>query len=301
MNPTSISLRVTLVALAAGMISFGQAASVQFTIDSSQTQVTLSGTAAGLAVEPQGEGSLTTSFEGTIAAEVTDDTVRFVEGSQIDGVINGNWRPMANGASGTAPADFGAKAGGGFLGGDGALRDLFLDLVSDAAVPLNQGQFNADGLRCLFPESAPSAFDYRVTVFISVESGRELLAGYATNRIATAGTLTTQDNLQVLEIPIAASITFELLEPDDSTLTISGKLRATRPLEVEPELIVGPVQLNPDGTLTFTWSGGANAGTEILSTTNLENWSKVADIQPGVTSWSVEPTGGAAFYRVFQP
>ena len=301
MNPNSISHRVTLAVLAAGMVIFCQAASVQFTIDSSQTQVTLSGTAAGLKVEPQGEGSLTTSFEGIVVAEVTENTIQFVGGSQIDGVINGNWRPMANGVSGMAPADFGAKAGGGLLGGDGALRDLFLDLESDAAVPLNQGQFKADGLRFLFPDSAPSAFDYRVTVLFSIESGRELLAGYATNSIATAGTLTTQDNLQVLEIPIAASITFELLNPNDSSLTISGKLRATRPVEVEPELVVGPVQLNPDGTLTFTWSGGADAGTEIQSTTDLANWSKVADIPQGVTSWSVEPTGGAAFYRVFQP
>lgn len=279
-----------------------QAAIVEFTIDPDQTHVTLSGSAVGLTMEEQGSGSgsLTTTFQGTVMADVTDQSLRFVGGSQIDGVVNGNWSPKAFGESGTDPADFGAQAGGGLLGGTGALRDLLLDLESDVIALQSQGEFSADGLLFRFPEEAPSAFDYRLTVFLSTENDRFSLAGYATNRIAAAGTLTTQNNTQVLLVPIEASVIFELREPDDSSLTITGQLRATRLLEGEPDLVIGPITLN-NGTLTFEWVGAAGVEVQIDSTTDLENWTKVADIPAGTTSWSVEAAGAPAFYRVTRP
>ena len=286
--------------LAAWLTLHGQAAVVQFTIDSAQTQVTMSGTAAELTIAEQGPGSLTTSFEGNVVAEVNDDSLRFVGGGRIEGVTNGDWSPMAFGETGTEPANFGARAGSGLISGTGALRDLLLDLESETAVPLNQGEFNADGLLFQFPEDAPSAFDYRVTVFFSTESGRELLAGYATNQITTAGTLTTQGNTQVLHIPIEASIVFELLNPADSTLTITGQLRATRELEPTQGIVIGPIRVE-DQTLNFEWTGATQVAVEIQSTTDLEDWIKVADVPPGTTSWSVPAGAGIEFFRIFQP
>jgi len=296
---TSSSRRITLAALAAGMLQFCQADEVQFIIDSAQTQVTLSGTAAGLTVAEQGPGSLTTSFEGTVVADVTAEALRFVGGSRIEGLTNGAWSPEAFGEAGTEPADFGAQAGGGLITGTAALRDLLLDLETETAMPLSQGQFNADGLLFRFPEDAPSAFDYRVTVFIVTENDREFLAGYATNRTAAMGTLTTEDNTQVLHVPIEASIVFELLDPADSTLTITGQLRATRTLEAEPGIVIGSLQFS-EGSLMFEWSGAAEQAHRIERTTDLVTWTPVADVPPGVSSWSVEATAGAEFFRVVE-
>jgi hypothetical protein len=302
MIPQTALLKSSLALLMGYGLCCSQAAIVEFTIDSAQTHVTLSGDAAGLAMmeQGQGSGSLTTHFQGTVLADITDQSLQFVGGSQIDGIVNGDWSPLAFGEAGTEPADFGAQAGSGLLSGTGALRDLLLDLESEALALGSLGEFNADGLLFRFPEDAPSAFDYRVSVFFSTESGRELLAGYATNLVAASGTLTTQDNIQVLFLPIDASTTFELLEPDDSTLTITGQLRATRLLGGEPTLVISSVTLS-DGLLTLEWTGDGGGAVQIDGTMDLQNWSKVADIEAGTASWSVAVGAGPSFYRVTRP
>jgi hypothetical protein len=298
MKPSSLSRLAALAALTAGMLPRGESAVVEFTIDSAQTQVTFSGEAAGQALAEQGPNSLTTRFEGTIKADVTDDSLRFVGGSRLDGMVNGNWSPLAGGEAGTAPADFGGKAGGFLVSGTGALRDLLLDLESPAAIPLVEGAFNADGLLFRFPEAAPSAFDYRVTGLVN-ENGRELLAGYATNQITGTGMISVQGQTQVLQIPIAATIVFELLNPNDSALTITGQLRATRPLDSNPDIVIGSIRVE-GGLLIFEWTGGTAAPVQIEGTTDLVNWTKVADIPAGVTTWSVEPSSGLELYRIVQ-
>jgi hypothetical protein len=302
MIPRTALVKAGMALWSGGVLCCSQAAVVEFTIDPTQTQVELSGVAAGLALEEQGSGSgsLITTFQGSVLVDLTEQSLRFVGGSIIDGIVSGDWSPKALGEAGTEPADFGAQAGGGLLGGTGALRDLLLDLESEAIAINSQGEFNADGLLFRFPEDAPSAFDYRVSVFFSIESGRKLLAGYATNRIAAVGTLTTQDNTQILSVPIEASATFELLAPDDSTLTITGQLRATRVLDSEPELVIGSVTVS-DGMLTLEWTGDGGVAVQIEGTTDLRNWLKVADIAAGTTSWSVSTAGGTAFYRVARP
>jgi hypothetical protein len=161
-----------------------------------------------------------------------------------------------------------------------------------------QGAFNADGLLFRFPEDAPSAFDYRVAGLLSA-NGRELLAGYATNQITGTGTISVQGQTQVLEIPIEASIDFELLDPGDSTLTITGQLRATRQLDANPEIVIGSIRVE-GGSLIFEWTGGTGDPVEVEATTDLVNWNKVADVPAGVTTWSVETSDGIELYRISQ-
>jgi hypothetical protein len=299
MKPTSLSRLAALAVFIAGMLPGGDAAIVEFTIDSAQTQVTLSGKAAGITVAQQGPGSLTTSFEGTVLAEVAEDSIRFLGGSRIEGVINGEWSPLALGEEGTAPAEFGAQVSSFLASGTGALRDLLLDLESEA-VPLTEGQFNADGLLFRFPEDAPSAFDYRVNVLLlGLQHARRELAGYATNQITATGTLTPSGNTEVLVIPIEATITFELLNPGDSSLTITGQLLATRELNGTAGIVIGSVRVE-DGALVFEWTGGTAAPVQIELTTDLVNWNKVADIPAGVTTWSVATSDGMGLYRIAQ-
>lgn len=283
--------------LAFQLMALSQAAVVEFTIDSAQTQVTLSGRAAGLDIMEQGPGSLITSFEGTIVAEIFDGSLHFTGNSEIRGITNGEWSPKAFGESGTEPADFGARAGGGLISGTGALRSLLLDMESEAPLALAEEQFDANGLLFRFPDSSPSAFDYRVTVFLSTQSDRRLLSGYATNQLATAASLTTQGTIQRLHIPIVASIQFGLLEPEDSVLTLSGQLEATRELSVTEPLVMGPVRI-VDRQLLLSWTGGSGQGLQIERSTDLETWILVAELPSLTIEWSTELGEGPAFYRV---
>jgi hypothetical protein len=190
-HPTAACL-ILFIALAHSSLT----AAVEFTIDPDQSQVTLSGTAAGLTVVEQAPGSLTTSLAGTLVAAIQNHSISFSGGSRIDALSNGEWSPKALGEPGTEPADFGATASGGFLSGTAALREVLLDLESPSPLPIDGHEFNADGLLFVFPEAAPTAFDFRISAFTIVNQDRRVLAGYATNQIATVGSLSTQGQTQ---------------------------------------------------------------------------------------------------------
>src|SRR5262245_20416127 len=66
---------------------------VQFTLEETQSRLTISGTFAGFAIEPQETGSLVTRYTGTIAAEVSGSDIQLVGGSMIVALTNGNWEP----------------------------------------------------------------------------------------------------------------------------------------------------------------------------------------------------------------
>ena len=278
----------------AALTCLAQGDTVQFEIDPVRTQVTLSGTAAGLAVREQGVGSLTTGFEGYVRAELDGSTIRFLGGSIIDALTNGNWSPLAMGAEGVEPGDFGALASGGFISGTAALRDVVLDLVSDPVEIQPDNTFNADDLLFVFPEGTPSAFDYRVSVFFTTDAGRNPLVGYATNRVANVGSVTTEAGVQTLTIPIEASIVFELLNPDDSTLTIQGQLVATRSAVGPPQLVITGTRLF-QGDLLFEWSAAPGDQFRIESSSDLNAWTDLLPVPAGESSWQTPAEAGVAF------
>jgi hypothetical protein len=83
-----------------------------FTIDAVQSQIVISGTTMvgdlPVTVQEQAAGSLTAHYMGSILTDVAPGTIQFVSGSVIDANVSGNWAPLATGAAGTAPADYGA-------------------------------------------------------------------------------------------------------------------------------------------------------------------------------------------------
>ena len=82
-------------------------------------------------------------------------------------------------------------------------------------------------------------------------------------------------------------------------LTITGQLRATRELGGTPGIVLGPVQVQA-GNLVFEWTGAGDLPVRIEQTANFADWVTVAELEPGVTTWSAEPGAGAGFYRVVQ-
>jgi hypothetical protein len=86
---------------------------VTFTIVQDQSPLTLSGeTVAGKRIKPQGAGALTTTYFGTFETDVDEanGTIRFIgTGNDFCAAETGNWAPLADGGSGTAPAIYGLK------------------------------------------------------------------------------------------------------------------------------------------------------------------------------------------------
>ena len=68
-----------------------------FTIDSSQSQITLSGKVAGFPFSAQGAGSLTTTYSGEINADISGSTIQFTGSSTIIAATNGVWQPGVGG------------------------------------------------------------------------------------------------------------------------------------------------------------------------------------------------------------
>src|SRR5260370_22575032 len=86
--------------------------SAVFAVDPNSSAVTLSGDVAGSTILPQGNGSLTSNFSGSIVADLdlNAQTIKFDQPSTaLNASITGNWQPQVGGASGSAPANYGGK------------------------------------------------------------------------------------------------------------------------------------------------------------------------------------------------
>jgi hypothetical protein len=127
-----------------------------------QSILALSGTIAGRAIQPQGPGSLTTTYFGTFQTNIDEAAggISFIAtGNDFCAANSGNWAPRADGSSGTAPAIYGAQANFAQIALV-ALRDFHLNAdTGGSALPLHQ---NADG-SFAFPSSQ--------TITISAGSG----------------------------------------------------------------------------------------------------------------------------------
>jgi hypothetical protein len=269
------------------------AAPVVFTVDPSQSRVILSGKVAGTVIEEQGPGSLTSSFGGTLAAEVTGSTIEFAGGSALDAAVNGNWQPKPGGVAGSDPADFGGKASGLFATVYGAFRNIMLDVVS-GVLPLNNGTFDASALVFSFPTGSASTLDYDLVVL----KGGIPLTGIANNRVTTAATLSQNGATQKLVIQVDTEYTFKALTSNDSTVRFVGELVAVS----GSSLVIGPVKFE-GGKIVFSVRG-ATANTQIQGSADLKNWKTqeaTRSLEGDVTLFAVQPAGSVEFFRAVQP
>lgn len=270
-----------------------------FTIDPAQSSLTLSGTIAGYAFQPQGANSLTTTYGGTIQAAQTGGTIQFTGASLITANTNGNWTPLAGGGSypATAPADYGAySVPFGFEYVYAAFRSVQFDVTSPA-VTVTGNQFNASALTFLFPVAGTSALDYYYTGFTS-GSSTLVLTGNATNNVSTNATLTTVGSTQTLKLSVNALFNFTVATYA-TPVTVTGQLVATRTTATTPVVIQIPTVTNQ--VITLKWQSPTGQVYQVQSSSNLLNWqTNASNITSGSTNYSWTGTNAAAkeFYRL---
>lgn len=266
-----------------------------FTIDPARSSIVLSGSASGAVLQEQGPGSLAAIYDGTVVVDVGTSQIRFVGGSRVAPRELQAWQPGAKGAAGSAPASYGAKAklGSGLfsINAVAATRRLMLDLLCPTPFTVQDGSFSAEGLAFQFVETNNPTLDYKTTG-IAAESDGLALSGLATNRIAGASTLVTEGNVQTLTVKVSATYVFELLVPDDSSLSLAGQLVATRVIpDAPPGIVIAPVA--PGATsMTLSWP----AGFKLQRATRLgtPDWGDTGKSSPAVIPFS----GDGEYFQV---
>jgi hypothetical protein len=266
-----------------------RATTLDFTLDDTQSTVTLSGNVLGINLQEQGPGSLTASYFGTIKADLTGAQIQFPGGSTLAARTNGVWSPGPGGSS-SGPADYGAQAS--ILGGvvKGALRNIVLDLTS-GALPMNNGVFDGSALRFGFLTNGSSSFDYLAG---PLGSASIALSGISTNKIVNGASLTTVGDTQTLTIQVDTEFKFTALVANDSTVHLTGKLVATKTAQ---PIITSIVVKNQTVTLQVQ---GAGSAPRLDSSTNLTQWTTrnpTITPQTGGAALSLPVDGPVEFYR----
>lgn len=246
----------------------------QFTVDPTQSSLTISGTFSSFDITPQAPGSLTTSYTGIIEAEVTGANVLFWGGSVIAARTNGNWEPGPGGVAGTAPGDYGGQVVNFFVNGKAALRNVLFDVTSDL-LPVNAGGFDSLGLRFNFVPAFNSVIDFAYSLtFGNPGSGSQVLTGTSTNGASTNATLVLQGEDMVLVIPVDITGSVSVANPNDVQYRFRGQLvaksAATTPLQIHSFQIT-------TGQLSFNISTVPGQAYTILGSTNLIDWLAVVD------------------------
>jgi hypothetical protein len=246
-----------------------------FVIDTSQSSLTIaSGELVGVTVEEQAPGSLTATYSGSIEADVTEESVTFVGGSSLAANDSGDWEPLVGGATGRAPASYGAKGGNWLASGTAALRNVVFDLTSDAITMLN-GTFAADSLEFSFPDSATSTLDYNIiSGILGDDAGSQTLAGRAKNDILTAASITVVGDDLVLTIPV--DYTLVLTGDVSAQFRVVGQIVGTAANTTPPTGGILKLVVTP-GQLSFSILTTPGKTYTILGSTDLLDFSTVID------------------------
>jgi hypothetical protein len=201
-----------------------------FSIVTNQSSIAISGNVDGPlgsgTIQPQGTGSLTTKYTGTIKTDRSASGISFLAGSTIDANTNGNWKPLADGSDGSATADYGGKATFLiFVTVNFAGRNLVAGLNSGLLPVDVSGHFDLSTATVAF---ASGDLAYRSSTgspvgSASIAGKNGSLSGTGTLSSLVQGTQTTE----TLSLPVSSTF---VLQPDASTtinLTLTGQLVAT--------------------------------------------------------------------------
>jgi hypothetical protein len=159
-----------------------------FDLDPNASSLNISGTVAGSPILPQGVGSLTAHYGGTLVAawDLTGHTLEFIPaGTNMIALISGVWQPLPGGVPGSAPANYGGLVNLFGMNVTAALRDLVSTVATSGPLPLSGGgpSYNFPSTQTL-TITAGSA-DYNAG---ALGMGTANLAGNAAVNTATPGT-----------------------------------------------------------------------------------------------------------------
>jgi hypothetical protein len=304
LNPPGKSSWLAVFAIGIGLLAFsrGEAATIIYAIDPIRSELVGSGNVRTIPFALQTPRSLSNSVNGWLSAEWHDTGLTFSGASRIVALPHpeGPFSPSPQDAgSGSMIDNYGAE--GRVLGVQvfsAAIRDAVGDIVSGAA---NYGGPVTD-LRFGFIDGTVDYHDG-----FNDEFGYFNLTELPPVGDSAAGNLlrTVEGQLDTITLPILVDMPFEFLEPDDSHLTLSGKIVATSPVltietgtltNINSKLHLTSLVVEPGGavrlaaeplvTQTLRMSGDAGAGAT-LDLTNA-NTAMIVDYLPGVPSPAAE-------------
>jgi hypothetical protein len=248
-----------------------------FTIDSTLSSLRLSGNVADVFdIQEQHNGSLNQFYQGTIAADVTDNVISFPGESSIVAQAQKKYDPgsdLANyGMKGETGGPFSVKLG------DAAIRNFAFDLTSTDLALSDSGAFGADGLRV---HTTGGKLDYDLRV--GGDGSSDLDDKTPDNNASGNATLRGEGDNRTLTIPV--DFTFDA---GSTELRFRGTLVATsgsgapidaNDVRIGAGTLLKTVQFtDADGTLTtVTVAGGGTADVRF------ENAGQQAPGKTGVT------------------
>jgi hypothetical protein len=240
-------------------------AKVIATLDSSVSVLAFSGTTTFGTLTQQGPGSLSTHYHGTIAFDYdpTGQTATFLgatDGTNILAENSGNWQPLPGGASGSAPANYGAQVTL-LVTNYAAVCNLTGATTSAGPVSVAGGTFNANQLSFT---TTGGAFDYNAPLFMLM--GTSPLTGTSPNMTSTQGSFTDHGNgAYDVTVPIDFSMSGMLGTVGTYTITVTGTLTAHAHIPV----------ITPSTFAATFLPGGAAVGVAspatTITTTNTSN------------------------------
>src|SRR3954467_554285 len=93
-----------LYALVMAIVATGSAFAIEhhFSVVTNQSSIAISGTVTTsfgtVPIQPQGTGSLTTTYSGSLKSDREYGTIGFLSGSSVAANVNGNWKPDSTAA-----------------------------------------------------------------------------------------------------------------------------------------------------------------------------------------------------------
>jgi hypothetical protein len=226
------------LSVVAGAAQSAQATVYSYTIDPQQSSLTITGELTGNFASQQTPGSLTTSYSGTIVADVGGGKIGFNGGSSIVAALQpSNQEPDADALPGDAPANYGRSSSGpSGTPSVEAIRDLTLDMLDDTfgdGIVMTAGNFPSSSL---VPKLAQANSDvlygnYQVETDLSGKTTSNSSAGGLSSleQVGQTETLT----LKISSGPVLYNVD-PLSQFDDSSISFTGTLVATRTVVPEP-------------------------------------------------------------------
>ena len=280
-------------------------APVMFTVDPTQSQVTLSGNLVAFSslsapITAQSSGSLTTSYNGNINADVSGTTIQFTGSSLITAQTNSlPQQPAPGGVSGSAPADYGGMAQKNAffttITLDIALRNAGLDITSPM-LTLSSGDFASTSLQFSFSTNVNGTIDYLDNIG---DSGTAGLVGSSTDASSAPASLTTTGSVQVLTIPVNMTFTDTSAALNGTTLIMVGQIVATRTIFTPPNIN----SINVTNQMVVLTVAYATAQSQVLVSHDLNHWSAQTTSvtnRLNLTIFTFAGSGDAELFRVEQ-
>jgi hypothetical protein len=165
----------------------------------------------------QAAGSLTTTYGGTIVADLSSQAVTVSSGSSADANVSGNWQP------GGIPADYGGQAS--ILGQTAfaTINNLQFNITSAPLTLATQNGFNPDGIHFALDSGL---IDASLGSFGSVD--RSLAGLISDDSSSTSGLIQpVAGGGTTITIPVHLVYFFSVSAINDSTLTLDGTIVAS--------------------------------------------------------------------------